>query len=247
MEADGGAVEPVPARAADGVRVAFWNRQHMRRPSATLDRLDQIPDWDFVLMVECTQPFVDSARSKFGAERVRSALDHHQPDQEKPNGAAIIMGTDVEVEDETLTFPPADNPFDPRPERSLTVRINVRAKRITAVATHVMNTYDGYERKMRTYERLSALATGEKAFVLGLDGNNWYDWLGDGDPPSIPPGPEDHAETNLFHGRHPAHGLRDSLRVAIERDPVRQNETSSKTTTGGRTVRRTSGARPGLP
>lgn len=216
---------PVPRRTPDAIRVVFWNRLHSTGPQSTLDHLNTVPDWDVVLLVECTQPFVDAARKSYGDGRVRSALDHIDLSQPKPNGAAVVVSDSVEILEEHLTFPEASDQEAPRPERSLTVRCRVRGYELTVLATHVMNTYDGYERKMRTYAGLTDLgadATGP--LVIGLDGNNWYDWIGDGIEPPIAPGPYNHAETAIFHGRQPPHRLRDTLRVAIDRDPERRQQ-----------------------
>jgi len=93
------------------------------------------------------------------------------------------------------------------------------------IATHVMNGGDGpggWERKLRTYERLDAELGPDRQtwpVIVGMDGNVWEDHL-DPDPE---PDRTSHAQ-KWFQAGFAAHGLRDTLRDAIAADPERASQ-----------------------
>lgn len=219
-----GRVHRYRARPA-GIRVAFWNKWNWTGPDRLLAGLGRAaPGWDVMLLVECTERDVTRLAEVYGTEQVASVFhidDAVDRARDKPHGAAVVVRNGLRIESSRLTLP-WGGIDDPKGDKSLTIEVEAPFGTCTFLAAHVMNGgdgVDGWERKLRTYERLDAeLSPANQPWpvVVGMDGNVWEDHL-DAAPE---PDPAWHAQKQ-FQSDWAGHHLRDTLRTAIASDPDR--------------------------
>lgn len=210
------------------LRVAFWNKRNLVGPDKMLRVLERAaPRWDVMLLVECQARDVERLAGEYGVAQVASVFDHDvDRTRQKPHGPAVVVRHGLQVVSHRLTIDwDRDIPTEPKGDKSVTVEVEAPFGACTFIAAHVMNGGDGHlgwERKLRTYERLDAELGPEVQpwpVVVGMDGNVWEDHL-DVDPVA------DHSQhaQAWFQAGHAAHGLRDTLRTAVLADPERSRQ-----------------------
>lgn len=213
------------ARSRPGVlRIGFWNKWSWIGPEKTLRILRERPaGWDAMLLVECTTRDVAALEAEYGAENVASVFDHDvDTERKKPHGPTVVVRHGLRISEHRPTFAWSDDPIEPKGDKGLTVEVIAPFGQCTVLATHVMNGGDGeqgWERKLRTYERLDdVLGPGDTVWpvIVGMDGNVWEDHLQDRPPVDRPSHPQ-----AWFHSDWASHGLQDTLRTAILSDPDR--------------------------
>lgn len=211
--------------------IAFWNRSHTPTGgrAAQAEYLASCPvPWDLLVLCEVTQrsyedfaAAIEPNSSEFSLDRV--AVN----DMRQPNGVALLARSNLTLDHPEVAHDPSRDGLRVRSERLLAVSTTIDDHPVRIVGWHAPYAAGGRQQEKRHAYRYVTewLATQSQPLILGMDGNNWYDWLTptNGDPEALHERHDEWDYEQRFHGPTPAHGLVDTLRLVASSDLARRN------------------------